>query len=81
MKVRITWTEKTEHPALGLTVYAAVIPDFPFEAEVHVHYPETAQHIHNGAVKQKEVAKEMGGSGMVLSELVRQRALMGENPP
>lgn len=59
----------TEHPALGLTdVYAAVIPDFPFEAGVHVHYQETALRIHDGVVKQKDVPKEMGGSGMVLPD-------------
>ena len=59
----------TEHPGLGLTdVYAAVIPDFPFEAGVHVHYQETALPIHDGVVKQKDVPKEMGGSGMVLPD-------------
>jgi hypothetical protein len=59
----------TEHPTLGLTdVYAAVIPDFPFEAGVHVHYQETALHIHDGIIKQKDVPKEMGGSGMVLPD-------------
>ena len=32
----------TEHPAWGLTdVYAAVIPDFPYQAGIHVHYQET----------------------------------------
>lgn len=59
----------TEHPGLGLTdVYAAVIPDFPFEAGVHVHYQETALPIHDGVVKQKDVPKEMGGSGTVLPD-------------
>jgi hypothetical protein len=32
----------TEHPGLGLTdVYAAVIPNLPFNAGLHVHYGET----------------------------------------
>jgi len=59
----------TEHPTLGLTdVSAAVITDFPFKAGVHVHYQETALHIHDGIIKQKDVPKEMGGSGELLPE-------------
>jgi hypothetical protein len=59
----------TEHPSLGLTdVYAAVIPDFPFKAGVHVHYQETALAIHDGVTKQKDIPKEMGGSGVVLQD-------------
>ena len=59
----------TEHPGMGLTdVYAAVIPDFPFEPGVHVFYGETVLRIHDGVVKQKDVPAEMGGSGEVLPE-------------
>ena len=59
----------TEHPGMGLTdVYAAVIPDFPFQPGVHVFYGETVLRIHDGVVKQKDVPAEMGGSGEVLSE-------------
>ena len=56
-------------PAWALTdVYAAVIPDFPFQPGVHVFYDETVLRIHDGVVKQKDVPAEMGGSGEVLSE-------------
>ena len=49
-------------------VYAAVIPDFPFQPGVHVFYGETVLRIHDGVVKQKDVPAEMGGSGEVLPE-------------
>ena len=59
----------TEHPAMGLTdVYAAVIPDFPFQPGVHVFYAETVLRIHDGIVKQQDVPSEMGGSGVALPE-------------
>ena len=59
----------TEHPAWGLTdVYAATIPDFPYEAGVHVNYQETRLPIHDGLVKLKDLPAEMGGSGVVLAE-------------
>lgn len=59
----------TEHPTLGLTdVAAAVIPDYPFKPGVHVHYQETALHIHDGITKLKDIPKEMGGSGQQLPE-------------
>jgi hypothetical protein len=59
----------TEHPGMGLTdVYAAVIPDFPHRAAVHVHYQETVLHIPDGLPKLKDVPKEMGGTGVSLPE-------------
>jgi len=59
----------TEHPGWGLTeVYAAVIPDFPFHAGVHVNYQETKQRIRDGLPKMKDVPKEMGGAGVCLAE-------------
>ena len=59
----------TEHPGMGLTdVYAAVIPDLPFQPGVHVHYQETVLHIHDGAPKMKDVPAEMGGTGIRLAE-------------
>lgn len=59
----------TEHPELGLTdVYAAIIPDLPFEPGVHVHYQESVLRIHDGLPKQKDVPAEMGGSGVTLDE-------------
>ena len=59
----------TDHPPMGLIdVYAAIIPDLPFQPGVHVHYQETVLHLHDGLVKMKDVPKEMGGSGDILPE-------------
>jgi len=59
----------TEHPEAGLTdVYAAVIPDLPFQPGVHVNYQETVLHIHDGLPKLKDFPAEMGGSGETLPE-------------
>jgi len=59
----------TEHPGMGLTdVYAAVIPDFPYHAGVHVNYQETTLRIRDGLPKMKDVPKEMGGSGAGAAE-------------
>lgn len=57
----------TEHPHMGLTdVYAAVIPDFPFEPAVHVHYQETVLRMHDGVIKQRDLPEAAGGSGAEL---------------
>jgi hypothetical protein len=59
----------TEHPPFALTdVYAAVIPDFPFEPMLHVNYGETVLHLRDGLPKQKDFPAEMGGSGTSLPE-------------
>jgi hypothetical protein len=59
----------TEHPHWGLTdVYAAVIPDFPYQAGVHVNYQETTLHLQDGLPKMKDLPKEMGGSGATVRE-------------
>jgi hypothetical protein len=59
----------TEHPKMGLTdVYAAIIPDLPFEPALHVFYEEAAVRIKDGLPKMKDVPAEMGGSGEVLPE-------------
>ena len=59
----------THHPAWNLTdVYAAVIPTFPYQAGVHVHYQETKLRIKDGLPKMKDVPSEMGGSGATLAE-------------
>lgn len=59
----------TEHPAMGLTdVYAAIIPDLPFRAGVHVNYQESVLPIHDGVTKLKDFPKEFGGSGQELAE-------------
>ena len=59
----------TEHPHWELTdVYAAVIPDFPFQPGVHVNYQEAVLRIHDGIEKQKDLPAEMGGSGRVVPD-------------
>ena len=59
----------TDHPGLGLIdVYAATIPDFAFQAGIHVDYQETKLHIKDGLPKMKDLPAEMGGSGVVVAE-------------
>ncbi|MEH6626256.1 MAG: GFA family protein [Motiliproteus sp.] len=59
----------TEHPGMGLIdVFAAVIPDFPYEAGVHVHYQEHRLVIKDGVTKLKDVPAELGGSGEIIEE-------------
>ena len=59
----------TEHPGWNLVdVYAAVIPSVPFKPMLHVNYQETVLRIKDGLPKQKDVPKEMGGSGELLAE-------------
>ena len=59
----------TEHPTLGLTdVYAAVIPDLPYKAGVHVNYQETVLRMRDGLPKLKDFPSELGGSGEAVAE-------------
>jgi hypothetical protein len=59
----------TEHPPFELTdVYAAAIPDFPFQAQLHVHYGETVLRMKDGLPKELDMPKAMGGSGTSLPE-------------
>ena len=59
----------TDHPPFGLIdVYAATIPEFPFQPGLHVHYGESVLRIKDGLPKQKDMPKEMGGSGTLLAE-------------
>jgi hypothetical protein len=59
----------TEHPQWGLIdVYAAVIPGLQFKPGVHVNYQESVLPIRDGVPKLKDVPKEMGGSGIAMSE-------------
>ena len=59
----------TEHPHWNLVdVYAAVIPELPFTPGVHVNYSETVLPLRDGLPKQKDVPKEMGGSGTIVAE-------------
>lgn len=59
----------TAHPPFHLVdVYASVIPDFPFEAGVHVHYGENVLPMKDGLPKFNDLPAEMGGSGKTLPE-------------
>jgi hypothetical protein len=59
----------TAHPMWNLVdVYAALIPEFPFVPQLHVHYQETVLRIKDGLPKQKDIPAEMGGSGVQLPE-------------
>ena len=59
----------TEHPEWGVTdVYAAVLPQLPFQPGVHVNYQESVLHIRDGLPKMKDMPAEMGGSGDTLPE-------------
>ena len=59
----------TEHPLWGVTdVYAASIPDFPFQPGVHVNYQETKLRMKGGLPKMKDMPAEMGGSGLTLPD-------------
>ena len=59
----------TEHPMWSLVdVYAATIPTFRHEPKVHVNYQETVLRIKDGLPKMRDLPKEMGGSGELMSE-------------
>lgn len=59
----------TEHPPWNLIdVYAAVIPTFTFEPQLHVNYEQTVLLMRDGLPKQKNLPKEMGGSGELVAE-------------
>ena len=49
-------------------MYAAVIPDFPYQPGVHVNYQETKLRIKDGLPKMKDLPAEMGGSGIAIAE-------------
>jgi hypothetical protein len=59
----------TEHPHWNLVdVYAAIIPDFPYQPVVHVNYQETKLPIRDGLPKLKDIPIEMGGTGISVAE-------------
>lgn len=59
----------TQHPGFGLIdVYAAVIPDLPFDPHLHVFYAETVLRIRDGLPKMADIPAELGGSGRTLPE-------------
>jgi hypothetical protein len=59
----------TDHPTFGLVdVYAATIPSYRHEPQLHVFYGETVLRIKDGLPKMKDMPKEMGGSGETVME-------------
>jgi hypothetical protein len=57
------------HPGWGLVdVFAAAIPDFPFQPGLHVNYGERVLRITDGLPKQNDLPTDLGGSGVVLPE-------------
>lgn len=59
----------TDHPEMGLVdIYAALLPDLPFEPALHVNYQEAVLRIPDGLTKMKDVPEDMGGSGQTLPE-------------
>lgn len=63
----------TRHPTLGgpggmLDVFAATLPDLPFNPVVHVNYSETVLPMKDGLPKLKDFPAEFGGSGETIPE-------------
>jgi hypothetical protein len=59
----------TAHPAWNLVdVYAAFIPDFGFDPQLHVHYQEKVLPIRDGLPKFRDIPAQLGGSGENLPE-------------
>jgi hypothetical protein len=59
----------TEHPMWNLIdVYAAVIPTYRHEPQLHVNYGETVLRMRDGLPKMRDLPKEMGGSGETVAE-------------
>jgi hypothetical protein len=59
----------TVHPHWGLTdVYAAMLPNLPFMAQVHVNYQEAVLPFRDGLPKFRDFPAEMGGSGASATE-------------
>lgn len=59
----------TDHPGMGLyDVYAAVIPDLPFNPMLHVFYSEKKVAVKDGLPKFKDMPADFGGSGEMVAE-------------
>ena len=59
----------TQHPPLRMVdVFAATIPDLPFNPVVHVNYSETVLPMKDGLPKLKDFPAEFGGSGQTVPE-------------
>jgi hypothetical protein len=59
----------TRHAPLQMVdVFAATIPDLPFQAHVHVNYAETVLPMLDGLPKLRDFPSEFGGSGISVPE-------------
>jgi len=59
----------TEHAPWNLVdVYAAILPELPFEPKLHVNYQSTVLRMKDGLPKIADFPKELGGSGALLAE-------------
>ncbi len=59
----------TRHPSLGMVdIFAATIPDLPFNPVVHINYAETVLPMKDGLPKLKDFPAEFGGSGETVPE-------------
>ncbi len=59
----------TVHPGLGMIdVYAATLPELPFQPQLHVNYAETVLPMRDGLPKLKDFPAEFGGTGEMLPE-------------
>jgi len=59
----------TDHPLWAVVdVYAATIPTYRHEPQLHVNYAEAVLRIKDGLPKMKDMPKEMGGSGETVPE-------------
>lgn len=57
------------HPPLHMVdVFAATIPDLPFDPMVHVNYAETVLPMHDGLSKLRDFPIDFGGSGETMPE-------------
>jgi hypothetical protein len=45
-----------------------VIPSFPFKAGLHANYAETVLPMRDGLMKQKDLPKDLGGTGTIVPE-------------
>jgi hypothetical protein len=59
----------TDHPRWGLVdVYAATIPDLPFQPGVHVNYQEAVLPMRDGLPKHRDFPGELGGTNTLIAE-------------
>jgi hypothetical protein len=59
----------TVHPTWGvIDVYAASIPGLQHQPGLHVNYEQTVLRMKDGLPKFKDMPKEMGGSGVLVTE-------------